>query len=120
MDVGAAAGLFESEQDAFVLDDQDGWQARDAEAFAEVCASLVVDPVDLEGVVVLPVLENLGEEAFNSSRLARGLVVEEDQSRAVVDFGVCACLLFGCDAHGVRGSAFAATSAARPSFSTTR
>jgi hypothetical protein len=54
---------------ALVLDYDEGWEALDAALSGKVGTGVVVDPVKLEGVVVSPPLQHLGEETFHSARL---------------------------------------------------
>jgi hypothetical protein len=61
--------LLEPGPHELVLDDEERRRCFDPEALGEVAVFVVVDPADLEGVVVSPPLQDLGEEALDAARL---------------------------------------------------
>src|SRR5687767_4217096 len=67
LDVPAAAGLLEPGADDLALDDVQRRDALDIEPLCEVRMLLAVDAVELEGVVVLALLEHLREEAVDAA-----------------------------------------------------
>jgi hypothetical protein len=60
----------EASLDAPVVDDYERWHPVDSEALCEVGVFVGVYVVDVERVVVLPPLQDLGEVALDASRLA--------------------------------------------------
>lgn len=90
LDLHAAPWLFEPCLGALVLDDdQCGW-VLDAAALGEVGAGVVVDSVQMEGVVVSAALQDLGEVALYAAGAAVAGGVEEEQFGAAVSL-VCGC-----------------------------
>ena len=67
LDLPAAARLLEPGADDLVLDDDERRHGVDAEALHEIGTLLLVDAVELEGAVVPPALEHLGEESFGTA-----------------------------------------------------
>ena len=68
-DLVAASRLLDAHLNALVLDYDQGWETLDAAPAGKVRTGPVVDPVELEGVVVSPPLKHLGEETFHPARL---------------------------------------------------
>ena len=75
--------MLESRANGLPDDDDERGQCPDAEALDEIGPRLVVDAVELEGAVVAPALEHLGQEPLDTPARAGDGRVEEDESRLV-------------------------------------
>src|SRR5207244_4060070 len=79
LDLAAAARLLEPGLHDFVLNDDERRHRLYAESLDEVRPLLLVNTVELEGAVVAPALENLGEEPFDATTGARDRRIEEHE-----------------------------------------
>ncbi len=65
--MAAACRFAEPGADAVVVNHEQGWRLGHPEPCGELGTLVHIDAHEFEGVVILAVLENLGEEAFRSS-----------------------------------------------------
>ena len=83
LDLAAPARRLEPSLDGLLLDDDERGNVVDVEALEEVRTLSLLDPIEVEGPVVLPALEHLREEALRSAACAGAGRVEVDEAGSV-------------------------------------